>query len=30
MKDDWKNPNWEGVGRIHDWRNYIGEEVQDM
>lgn len=27
---DWKSPNWEHVGRIHDWRNYIDEEVQSM
>jgi|GEM_PF-2148254 len=27
---DWKSPNWENARRIHDWRNYISEEIRDM
>lgn len=27
---DWKSPNWESAGRIHDWRNHVSEEIQDM
>ena len=23
------NPEWERVGRVHDWRNYISEILQD-
>lgn len=27
---DWKSPNWENTRRVHDWKNYITEEVQSM
>ena len=30
MVGDWKNPNWEYTGRVHDWRNHVSEEIKDM
>uniref|UniRef100_A0AB39CDG8 RecX-like filament modulator n=1 Tax=Pseudomonas phage RVTF4 TaxID=3236931 RepID=A0AB39CDG8_9VIRU len=24
----WVNPEWEKVGRIHDWRNYVSDEFK--
>lgn len=24
------NPEWDKAGRVHDWRNYVGKEVQAM
>ena len=24
------NPAWEHAGRVHDWRNHVGEEVQKI
>lgn len=27
---DWENPDWEDDGVIHDWKNYVSEEVQGM
>ncbi len=28
--EPWKNPEWENAGRVHDWRNYISEEIEAM
>lgn len=31
MTDDrYQNPDWTTVGRVHDWRNYISDEVKTM
>ena len=27
---DWEEPNWDGVGTLHDWKNYISLEIQEM
>ena len=27
---DYLSPNWEDDDRVHNWRNYIHEEVQAM
>jgi hypothetical protein len=27
---DWNEPKWIDAGRIHDWRNYVSEEIQYM
>lgn len=27
---DYDHPDWEGAGRINDWRNYISQELRDM
>lgn len=24
------NPDWENTSRVHDWRNYISEEMQQI
>lgn len=24
------NPKWEEAGRVHDWRNYVGERAQAL
>jgi len=26
--DDCYNPKWDEAGRVHDWRNYISEEMR--
>lgn len=26
----WMNPEWSRVGRIHDWRNYVSPEIQQL
>ena len=28
LPDDYKNPKWEEAKRVHDWRNYIDDEVR--
>ena len=25
---DFERPEWDKAGKVHDWRNYISEEVQ--
>lgn len=25
-----KSPEWEYVGKVHDWRNYISDRVREM
>lgn len=30
MEDDYTSPEWQYAGRVHDWRNYISEELQAM
>jgi hypothetical protein len=27
---DWQRPNWADAGKVHEWKNYISEEVQAM
>jgi len=27
---NWEKPDWSSAGKVHDWRNYISEEVQGM
>lgn len=26
---DYKNPEWDNANRVHNWRNYISEELRD-
>jgi hypothetical protein len=28
--DDYKHPEWEKAGRVHDWRNYISNKLRGM
>ena len=28
MYEDYENPQWEKAEKIHDWRNYISEDMQ--
>jgi hypothetical protein len=28
--EDVCNPCWESAGRVHDWRNYISDEVKEL
>jgi len=28
--NDWAAPEWDKAGRVHEWKNYISEEVQAM
>lgn len=30
MRDEYEFPKWEEAGRVHDWRNYISDELQGM
>ena len=27
---DWQYPEWENKSRVHNWRNYVSEELQAM
>lgn len=27
---DFINPNWKNKNRVHEWKNYVSEEVQDI
>ncbi len=27
---DWQSPEWDEEDKVHNWRNYISEEVQEM
>lgn len=27
---DYIDPDWKSAGRVHDWRNYISDEVRAM
>jgi hypothetical protein len=27
---DYLNPNWTAAGRMHDWRNYISDDLKKM
>ena len=27
---DWAAPDWGNAGRVHEWKNYVSEEVQAM
>lgn len=37
LREEWKyddyhhplNPKWEETGRVHDWRNYISDDIAD-
>lgn len=29
LPNDWENPNWSNISRVHDWKNYISDEVAD-
>lgn len=24
------NPDWDKAGRVHDWRNYVNQELRDL
>lgn len=28
--NDWENPKWDGASRVHNWLNYISDELQSM
>ncbi len=28
--EDYKNPDWDNIGRVHDWKNHIGEPVREL
>jgi len=28
--NDWAAPDWASAGRVHEWKNYVSEEVQSM
>lgn len=28
--DDYYSPDWQSGGRVHEWKNYISEELQAM
>lgn len=30
MIEPWDHPTWDRAGRVHDWRNYVPEEIRDM
>jgi len=30
LDEDLANPEWEKAGRVHDWRNHVGEETQKL
>lgn len=27
---DWREPDWAAGGKVHNWRNYVSEEVQSL
>lgn len=27
-EDDYLNPEWDKAGRVHDWRNYISDQLK--
>lgn len=27
---DWQSPSWGAAGRVHEWKNYISDEVRAM
>ncbi len=27
---DWQRPDWNSAGPVHEWKNYIGDEVRVM
>lgn len=27
---DWRNPQWDAATRVHDWRNYVNDELRAM
>lgn len=28
--EEYLNPKWENAGRVHDWRNYISNELRTV
>lgn len=28
--NDWAAPKWDTAGRVHEWKNYISDEVRAM
>jgi hypothetical protein len=28
LPSDWYNPDWEDTGVVHDWKNYVDENIQ--
>jgi hypothetical protein len=30
IPDNATNPDWENKTRVHDWRNYASQQLQDM
>lgn len=27
---DWSSPEWDKENRVHNWRNYVSREIQEM
>jgi hypothetical protein len=27
---DWEHPRWEDAGKVHEWKNYVSDELADM
>ena len=30
MSDEYQEPKWGEGGKVHNWRRYVSDEVQDM
>ncbi|MEM9354629.1 MAG: recombinase RecA [Pseudomonadota bacterium] len=30
LPNDWSQPEWGNAGRVHEWKNYVSEEVRSM
>lgn len=28
--DDFENPDWTSAGKVHEWKNYVTQEVQQL
>lgn len=28
--DDFETPDWDRAGKVHDWRNYVSDEIRAM
>lgn len=27
---DYKNPEWKNPGRVHEWKNHVGDEIRKL
>lgn len=30
LPPDWRNPEWHIKDKVHNWRNYVSEEIENM